>query len=132
MKYLFTLLLFLLVGCKATEQVDKEMIAVTIDRIWLNHNQTVTINKTAIVHVLFTPGTSKHLKPKVYVIKDTRVFITNTGKVHKQEQSIHLILPNQHYEWVLDFKKPGTVTILFVWEGKNVVGDKKLIHFKSI
>lgn len=132
MKYLFTLLLFLLVSCKVVEQVEKEKIAVTIDRIWLEHNQTVTVNKTVIVHVLFSQAHSKNLKPKIYVVRDSDTVITHTGRAHPQNQNIQIVLPNTNYEWLIQFRRPGTVTILFIWEGKNVVGEKKLIHFKSI
>lgn len=124
--------LLLLCTCCLSSNVTKpetSKVVIVYNRQLLEDKAVILVNKTTLIQVIFSTGKSTGLKPSYYTMG--AVTIQHSGKANRETEAVILEI-NTPYELTITVKSRSEGVILFIFEGKEVIGDKKLIHFKSI
>ncbi len=125
MKYL--LLLILLSSCSSIVRHANTSKVVVMDR----HRQLIannsTIQTTGDVRLtyIFLPFRSRGLQPRIYSYGDGKITYIRYVENHPDNT-----IP--YFYYLVNCRVKTRMTILFVFEGKKVHGDKVLVHIEKI
>lgn len=85
------------------------------------------VDRVVIIRFSFYCTETEGVTPKIYTLGNARIDSLDPTKPYLTSG----LVPNISYGYRITFLRPGSLTILFIWEGKKVIGSKITIFIDN-